>query len=47
MKKYIALIVIGIVSACGGGGNSIISVSTLVDSYDAFLGIGAFVSFSN
>lgn len=47
MKKYIILIVLGIISACGGGGNSIVTVSPLVEAYDSFLGIGAFVSFSN
>lgn len=47
MKKYVALIVLSIISACGGGGNSVVSISSVIDTYDSFIGIGAFVSFLN
>jgi hypothetical protein len=47
MEKYIILIALGIISACGGGGNSVVTLSPLVEAYDSFIGIGAFVSFSN
>lgn len=45
MKKYLVIIVALVAASCGGGGNSVSQIPNIAEAYDAFVGLGLFVTF--